>query len=211
MQNNAILLEKHVQSNIASLSEVCDEQLIKQIENHSPNSQEAMETLIERHQHWILHRCTKKLCNYHDAQDVTQEVLLRLYRGLSGFEGRANFRNWLFSIVENQCRSFIIQRANHAMTNQVQTEIVKSEETRYSHSDTSWEDSEVFSLTLANLPFKAREILQLRFIQELSLEDIAQTLSIGLSATKMRLCRAIELYQQCYTTLYTCPSCSAAA
>jgi RNA polymerase sigma-70 factor (ECF subfamily) len=211
MQNNATSPEKHEQSNIASLVQASDEQLIKQTDDHSPRSRAAMNTLIGRHQHWILQRCINRLCNYHDAQDVTQDVLLRMYRGLSGFEGRAGFRNWLYTIVENQCRSFVAQQANRLMTKHMQTMIFLSEEARYPECAVPTEESELFSLILEKLPYLAREILQLRFIHDLSLEDIAQILCIGLSAAKMRLYRAIDLYRHYYTTLDRSPRCYAVA
>ena len=52
--------------------------------------------------------------------------------------------------------------------------------------------------TLMRLPPKAREVLGLRFYGEAPLEEIARTLGIGLSAAKMRLYRALDLFAANY-------------
>lgn len=56
----------------------------------------------------------------HDAEDCTQEVVLRVYGGMARFEGRASFRSWLHSIVDNQRRTFAARRAKHVTTDHIE-------------------------------------------------------------------------------------------
>src|SRR6478752_3792123 len=62
---------------------------------------EALEDLIERHQGWIYNIALRMLYHPQDAEDATQEILVKVLTRLSSFEGRSSFRTWLYRIVVN--------------------------------------------------------------------------------------------------------------
>jgi RNA polymerase sigma factor (sigma-70 family) len=62
---------------------------------------QALHALIERHQAWIYNIAVRMLAHPHDAQDATQEILIKAVTRLSSFEGRSRFRTWLYRIVVN--------------------------------------------------------------------------------------------------------------
>ena len=62
---------------------------------------EALETLVGRHQTWIYNIALRMLSHPQDAQDATQEILIKALTTLSSFEGRSSFRTWLYRIVVN--------------------------------------------------------------------------------------------------------------
>ena len=61
----------------------------------------ALEDLIERHQAWIYNIARRMLFHPQDAEDATQEILIKIVTRLSSFEGRSTFRTWLHRIVVN--------------------------------------------------------------------------------------------------------------
>jgi RNA polymerase sigma factor (sigma-70 family) len=61
----------------------------------------ALEALVTRHQRWIYNIVLRMVYDPADAEDVTQEVLIKLLTKLSTFEGRSTFRTWLYRIVVN--------------------------------------------------------------------------------------------------------------
>src|SRR5438128_5478384 len=62
---------------------------------------EALEELIRCHQAWIYNIAIRMLAHPQDAEDATQEVLIKALTRLSSFEGRSTFRTWLYRIVVN--------------------------------------------------------------------------------------------------------------
>jgi RNA polymerase sigma factor (sigma-70 family) len=64
-------------------------------------NKQALETLILRHQPFIYNVALKMTASAQDAEDITQEVLLKVVTNLSQFEGKSAFRTWLYRIVFN--------------------------------------------------------------------------------------------------------------
>ena len=61
----------------------------------------ALEDLLQHHQGWIYNIAVRMLYHPHDAEDATQEILLKAVTQLSSFAGRSSFRTWLYRIVVN--------------------------------------------------------------------------------------------------------------
>jgi RNA polymerase sigma factor (sigma-70 family) len=64
-------------------------------------NREALERLIVRHQSWIFNIVLRMLYVRQDAEDTTQEILIKLITKLSTFEGRSSFRTWLYRLAVN--------------------------------------------------------------------------------------------------------------
>ena len=79
-------------------TEVSDELLVARAQ---AGNWEALEQVIHRHQAWIFNIALRMVGSREDAEDVTQEVLLKIVTKLSAFEGKSRFRTWLYRIVTN--------------------------------------------------------------------------------------------------------------
>ena len=62
---------------------------------------DALETLVRGHQAWIYNLAVRMLYHPQDAEDATQEILIKAVTGLSSFEERSSFRTWLYRIAVN--------------------------------------------------------------------------------------------------------------
>jgi RNA polymerase sigma factor (sigma-70 family) len=71
------------------------------VERAAAGERAAVEDLVRRHQAWIYNIAVRMLGHPHDAEDATQEILIKAITRLSSFEGRSNFRTWLYRIVVN--------------------------------------------------------------------------------------------------------------
>ncbi len=147
----------------------------------------AFDALIARYRHSVVEHARRIVGNSDDAETVTQEVAVRLFRKLHQFQQSARFSTWLYSVTENAALTFIARE---------QREIAK----RDRYADLTYVDDRVepdepgsnFASMISVLADDERQILAMRFQQERELGEIATITGSGLSATKMRLYRAIE-------------------
>jgi len=75
------------------------------------NDAHAMRSLVDRFQAEVYGVCCRLLHHRHDAEDVTQEVFLRVFRSLRGWDPSRPLRPWIMGIAVNRCRTWMTQRA----------------------------------------------------------------------------------------------------
>ena len=75
---------------------------------------QALEDLVHRHQAWIYNIAVRMLHHPQDAEDATQEILIKILTRLASFEGRSSFRTWLYRIVVNHVLNMKRGRVEHA-------------------------------------------------------------------------------------------------
>jgi RNA polymerase sigma factor (sigma-70 family) len=71
------------------------------VERAAAGERSAVEDLVRRHQAWVYNIAARMLGHPHDAEDATQEILIKAITRLSSFERRSSFRTWLYRIVVN--------------------------------------------------------------------------------------------------------------
>jgi RNA polymerase sigma factor (sigma-70 family) len=79
-------------------AETTDEELVRGAQF---GNREATETLLIRHQPWVFNLAVRMLLRRADAEDATQEVLLKAFKALPAFRGDSRFRTWLYRIAVN--------------------------------------------------------------------------------------------------------------
>jgi RNA polymerase sigma factor (sigma-70 family) len=72
---------------------------------------EAIQILVSRFQTEVYGLCVRLLNHRHDAEDVTQEVFLRVFRSLRGWDPSRPLRPWIMGIAVNRCRTWLTQRS----------------------------------------------------------------------------------------------------
>jgi len=72
---------------------------------------EAIRSLVDRFHAEVFGLCVRLLNHRHDAEDVTQEVFLRIFRSLRRWDPERPLRPWIMGITVNRCRTWMAQRA----------------------------------------------------------------------------------------------------
>lgn len=175
-------------------ADISDAQLIANIQRRDSGWRRSFDALVARHDAALFARCLRNLRHRDDAADAMQETLIRVFRAIGGFEGESAFRTWLFAIADNQCWSASRRRARHELDADTQNALRDYQESLQDaqmprHGSC---DHDCVARALNQVQQVQRDVLQLRYFADLSLEEIADTLGVGLSATKMRLYRAHE-------------------
>lgn len=170
-----------------------DRELLEMILEPQPDWRDLLSVLIQRHHNSLQARCYAYLRNRHDAEDAAQETELRAFRAIRNFRRDASFRTWLFAIGDRQCHDLARKRVHHVLSEHLRSMIEMHEENLV-NADHADEVGEAVSKILTRLPRRERDVLMLRFYLDLPLRDISAQLGLGLSATKMRLYRALELF-----------------
>lgn len=146
---------------------------------------DAVRLLVERYHGPVYGLCVRLVGDRHDAEDVTQEVFLRVFRSLRGWDLTRPFKPWLMSIAVNRCRTWLGQRQR------------RPEPVDYLHEtlvaadgDDSAELLAEIRTALADLRPEFREVFVLFHEHGQSYEDIAEALGCPLGTVKTWLHRA---------------------
>jgi RNA polymerase sigma-70 factor, ECF subfamily len=181
-----------------------------------PAQPDAIETLIQRclqgdqrawdaivRQYWrrVFNVAYKFVGRHEEAEDLTQDIFLKVFRSLESFDRRANFQTWLISVSRNLC-------IDHYRSVRKEREIVDRGINASDLSPAAQEPGPIAALeqrdrvtllrqALASLPDSLRTAVVMRDIQELSYQEIADRLRLPEGTVKSRINRGrTELARQ---------------
>ncbi len=136
---------------------------------------------------WTL--CLRVLGNETLARDAFQDCLLNAWRALPGFRGDAQAGTWLWRIAVRSCGQ-ILRREKRHLHDELHFEGEELYSARLPAPDDQAEGCDMERFLLGVLTPHQRAIVHLRYTQELSYEEIAQSLELSLSSVKVGLHRA---------------------
>ncbi|HEX8491035.1 MAG TPA: sigma-70 family RNA polymerase sigma factor, partial [Chthoniobacterales bacterium] len=139
----------------------------------------AFEQLVERHQRLVIGTVSRMLGNHSDAEDIAQQVFVRVWKSAKRYVPRAKFTTWLLKITRNLVFNELRRRSRHAQVS-LQSETEEEERPiRDEHAtapDASLLEQELqkaIDAAIARLPETQRMAVILRRYEELSYEEIA--------------------------------------
>lgn len=162
------------------------------VERFLAGDQAAFETLYARYYTKVYNLARGVLIDSEEAADATQEIFALVYRNLNRFNRQSKFSTWLFRIAIN--RSIQESRKRRFKHKHVELDAVEE----FAAVPESQETDPRVELALEKLAPADRAILTLFYWQDLSLNEIADSMGINLNAAKTRLFRARERFRQFY-------------
>jgi len=166
---------------------------------------EKFHELIRPYERQVYLTALSLIKNETEAEDVAQEAILRAYRKLGSFRGDAKFSTWLIAITLNEARTRLRDN-KRAIFDSLDNH--DSEEGDYTPAAlTDWREvpsealerqeiRELMHKAVAELPDSFRQVVVLRDMEELSVNETAEALGISISLVKVRLHRARLLLQK---------------
>jgi RNA polymerase sigma-70 factor, ECF subfamily len=159
-----------------------------------------LDALILRYQHRLLRYLLYLTSNREQAEDLFQEVWMRVLVRGAQFNGKARFDTWLFTVARNLVIDLRRKRTMSSLDEMFETsgdddrpiglEIAAEGPSPFDQCS-SWEDRDRLAVALLQMEPLYREVLVLRFHEDLSLEEIANVTRAPLSTVKSRLYRGL--------------------
>ncbi len=153
----------------------------------------AWDTLVRVYWKRVFNIAYKFVAQFDEAEDLTQDIFVKLFRALPTFDRRASFETWLTRVSRNLCidRYRRRRREEERFTDEVDPDTIQLDEL-VSRPDARIEQRDEIAMVrraLAKLPATYREPVALRDIHELSYEAIAQRLQLPEGTVKSRIAR----------------------
>ena len=161
----------------------------------------AWETIVHRYRRKVFNVAYKFVGKHDEAEDLTQDIFLKVFRSLDSFDRRANFQTWLISVSRNLCIDHY--RSVRKERETINREVDAAELVRASNDSgpfVALEQRDRVALlrhALGLLPPTLRVVVLMRDIQELSYQEIADRLRLPEGTVKSRINRGrTELVRQ---------------
>ena len=139
------------------------------------------------------------LGNRADAEDVTQDAVLRAVRFFSGFAG-GDARAWLLQIVRNSCYTWLQKKRPAELAVEFDEELYPTSSGSPETLAVQADERDRLQVALESLPPRAREILVLRELEGCSYREIAQITGVPIGTVMSNLSRGRERLQRAMTT-----------
>jgi RNA polymerase sigma-70 factor (ECF subfamily) len=175
-----------------------DRQLVARAQR---GDKQAFELLVEKYQRKLARLLSRFIRDPAEVEDVTQEAFIKAYRALPAFRGDSAFYTWLYRIGINTAKNYLMAMGRRAPTS---TEVEAEEAEGFEEGEQlrdintpesvllSNEIAETVNRTIEALPEELRKAIQMREIEGMSYEDIAQAMDCPIGTVRSRIFRARE-------------------
>jgi RNA polymerase sigma-70 factor (ECF subfamily) len=171
------------------------------IEQCLAGDQQAWEQIVRQNWRKVFNVAYKFVGKHDEAEDLTQDIFLKIFKALNTFDRRANFQTWIISISRNLCIDHYrsVRKERQTIARDVDSNDLQPATTdRGPYAQAEHQDLRAqLRQALETLPVTLRTAVVLRDLQELSYQEIADRLGLPEGTVKSRINRGrIELAHQ---------------
>lgn len=155
-------------------------------------SQPAFRAIVEIHQGFVYAVAFRFVNDQHDAEDITQEVFVRLWKNLHTYKQEVKLTTWLYKIITNRCLDFLKSRHGRQRKNKVDIE-GWHDLAYHSTPEKDFQQQELSNLihqAAEELTPKQKAVFILRDLEGLSSEEVSEALSMSAGNVKSNLFHA---------------------
>ena len=172
------------------------------IEQCLKGQQSSFSELIDEYKNMVFSLSYKMTNSLQDAEDISQEVFIRVYKSLYNFNPNYKFSTWLYQMTLNLCRdrfrkgkipSVSLDSPLNKDDQKDLRSIIPDNQNNPEDIIMGVEQTNFINDLITSLPLKYREVIILRHLKDLSYDEMSKILNISLGSVKTRLFRAREL------------------
>lgn len=173
----------------------------KLIEKALGGSQRSWVSLVKRYEGLVYNYCLRMTFNASDAMDLMQEVFLATYRNLPSYRGQNQFKGWMMRIAANKTTDFLRARGRNPLHRAGEVSDESYQNTELSHPPLGNDPAENHNLDNINqqimkilnqLPDEQKLVIELKFFQHLTFDEISQQTGHSINTIKTRLYTALK-------------------
>lgn len=160
-------------------------------------SNDYFEQLYERYCNKVHRKCLSFTKDTMQAEDLTQDIFIRLIVKLDGYKKQAKFSTWLYSVTHNYCADQIKlprQRQEIATNGNWDGIVVTTDDS----AEQEEAQGRLVQLAMSKLSSDEQGLLRQKYQEEVSIKELAQYYSLSESAVKMRLKRSRDRLRELY-------------
>ena len=178
-----------------ALTTLSDSELL--IEFRNPVTKEkAFTSLIKKYQEKLYWHLRRMVVDHDDANDVLQNVMIRVWNGLENFREDSQLYTWLYRVATNECLTFLEQQKKRASVSLSDVESglenkIKADQ-NFDGKKLEWK----LLLGIQQLPEKQRIVFQLRYYDEMPYEEMSRVLETSEGALKASYHHAVKKIEE---------------
>lgn len=166
-----------------------DLQLLQVLRDHQDRI--AFEIIINRYEEKVFSLCFRMINSREEAEDIAQEIFLKLWENPADWEPVAKFSTWLYKVTTNRCLNQLrfLKLKSFLSINSKKEEYLASDESSPEADLLYSEKSIRFQQAFSKLPGRQKAALHLRYWEGLSVKDVANALSVTLKSAESLIYR----------------------
>jgi RNA polymerase sigma factor (sigma-70 family) len=178
-----------------ALTTLSDSELL--VEFRNPVTKErAFTSIIKKYQEKLYWHLRRMVVDHEDANDVLQNVMIRVWNGLENFREDSQLYTWLYRVATNECLTFLEQQKKRAAVSLSDVESglenkIKADQ-NFDGNKLEWK----LQLGIQQLPEKQRIVFQLRYYDEMPYEEMSRVLETSEGALKASYHHAVKKIEE---------------
>ena len=171
--------------------EVTDEEILSKFQDEKTRNQ-AFTMLLKKYQQKIYWHVRRMVIDHDDADDLVQDIFIKVWKNLPGFRSDAQLYTWMYRIATNECITFINnkKKKNNISLDEVSYELADSlADSTYFNGDQAQRKLQEALLTL---PEKQKLVFNMKYYEDMKYEEISHVLGTSVGALKASFHLAVK-------------------
>ena len=178
-----------------ALTTLSDSELLVEFRN-PVTKEKAFTSIIKKYQEKLYWHLRRMVVDHDDANDVLQNVMIRVWNGLENFREDSQLYTWLYRVATNECLTFLEQQKKRASVSFSDVESglenkIKADQ-NFDGNKLEWK----LQLGIQQLPEKQRIVFQLRYYDEMPYEEMSRVLETSEGALKASYHHAVKKIEE---------------